>query len=195
MFNAEIVAGSLLINETRKLAQIMLRDSSDEAWHHAVVVDNLLQKKTQATAKRMGNLIRHRLQLGDQEIWGLIAQNDFELTSQSALVLSIRHSQLLADFMRQVMGMHMRRIDLKLTQKDWDDFLQESSLREPAIGRWSKATCEKLYQVILRILAESKFLTSSKEKIIQPVIIRAEIRSYLHNCNDQSTLACLELHQ
>lgn len=195
MFNAEIVAGSLLINETRKLAQIMLRDSSDEAWHHAVVVDNLLQKKTQATAKRMGNLIRHRLQLGDQEIWSLIAQNDFELTSQSALVLSIRHSQLLADFMRQVMGMHMRRIDLKLTQKDWDDFLQESSLREPAIGRWSKATCEKLYQVILRILAESKFLTSSKEKIIQPVIIRAEIRSYLHNCNDQSTLACLELHQ
>jgi hypothetical protein len=195
MYNTEIVAGSLLINETRKLAQVMLNDSSVEAWKHAILVDNLLQKKTQATAKRMGNLIRHRLEMGETPVWSLIAQNDFELAGQAVLVLAIRHSQLLADFMRQVMGLRVRRHDLQLTQKDWDDFLQECAMREPAVAGWSASTCEKLYQVILRILAESKFLTSSKEKMIQTILIRPEIHSYLHNCNDQSTLACLELHQ
>lgn len=195
MYNTEIVAGSLLINETRKLAQVMLNDSSAATWKHAILVDNLLQKKTQATAKRMGNLIRHRLDLGEATIWSLIAQSDFELAGQAVLVLAIRHSQLLADFMRQVMGLRVRRHDLQLTQKDWDDFLQECALREPAVAGWSVSTCEKLYQVILRILAESKFLTSSKERMIQPALIRPEIYSYLHNCNDRSTLACLELHQ
>jgi hypothetical protein len=195
MYNTEIVAGSLLINETRKLAQLMLSDSSAEAWKHAIVVDNLLQKKTHATAKRMGNLIRHRLEMGDASIWSLIAQNDFELSGQAVLVLAIRHSQLLADFMRQIMGLRVRRHDLQLSQKDWDDFLQECALREPSVLGWSATTCEKLFQVILRILVESKFLTSSKERLIQPVLIRPEIYSYLHNCNDQSTRACLELHQ
>lgn len=195
MYNAEIVAGSLLINETRKLAQVILIDGSLEAWNHAVLVENLLQKKTQATAKRMANLIRHRLQSGDAQIWTLIAQNDFELAGQAVLVLAIRHSQLLADFMRQVMGLRMRRLDLQLTQKDWDDFLQECALREPAVAGWSISTCEKLHQVILRILAESKFLTSSKERRIQPVMIRPEIRIYLQSCNDKSTIACMELHQ
>jgi hypothetical protein len=195
MYNTEIVAGSLLINETRKLAQVMLNDSSAEAWKHAILVDNLLQKKTLATAKRMGNLIRHRLEVGEASIWSLIAQNDFELAGQAVLVLAVRHSQLLADFMRQVMGLRVRRHDLQLTQKDWDDFLQECALREPAVAEWSASTCKKLYEVVLRILAESKFLTSSKEKMIQTILIRPEIHSYLHNCNDQSTLACLELHQ
>lgn len=195
MYNTEIVAGSLLINETRKLAQVILRDSSADAWKHAVLVENLLQKKTQATAKRMANLIRHRLESGNAPIWVLIAQNDFELAGQAVLVLAIRHSQLLADFMRQVMGLRLRRLDLQLTQKDWDDFLQECALREPAVAGWSVSTCEKLHQVILRILAESKFLTSSKERLIQPLPIRPEIRTYLQHCNDQSTLACLELHQ
>jgi hypothetical protein len=195
MYNTEIVAGSLLINETRKLARLMLIDSSAEAWKHAIVVDNLLQKKTQATAKRMGNLIRHRMEMGEAPIWSLIAQSDFELAGQAVLVLAIRHSQLLADFMRQVMGLRVRRHDLQLTQKDWDDFLQECAMRESAVAEWSTSTYKKLHEVVLRILAESKFLTSSKEKMIQPVLIRPEIHSYLHNCNDQSTLACLELHQ
>lgn len=195
MYNAEIVAGSLLINETRKLAQVILTDDSATAWNHAILVDNILQKKTQATAKRMSNLIRHRLEMGDTLIWTLIARSDFELSGQAVLVLAIRHSKLLADFMRQVMGLRLRRLDLQLTQKDWDDFLQECALREPAVAGWSKSTCNKLREVIFRILAESKFLTSAKERKIQPVLIRPEIRAYLDNCNDQSTLACLELHQ
>jgi hypothetical protein len=42
----------------------MLNDSSDEAWKHVILVDNLLQKKIQTTSKRMGNLILHRLEMG-----------------------------------------------------------------------------------------------------------------------------------
>ena len=195
MYNAQIVAGSLLVHETRKLAQLIINDDSEEAWTQAIVTNNLLQKKTQATAKRMGTLIRHRLHTGNPELWKLIAEGDFELAGQAVLVLAIRHSQLLTDFMIQVMSLRVRRHDLLLTQKDWDDFLQECALRDPSVATWSTLTTDKLYQVIVRILVESIFLSSTKDKQIQHALIRPEIHAYLQHCNDQSTLALLELQQ
>jgi hypothetical protein len=193
MYNAEIVAGSLLMNETRKLAEVM-RDQSKAAWLDAVIAENVLQK-TQSTAKRMAGLIRHRLETGDPDIWKLIVHGDFELSLQATLVLVIRRSRLLADFMSEVLGLKMRRLDFRLMQKDWDDFLQECELRDPIVAGWSELTKAKLSEVIVRILAEGRFLNSSKEKMIQGVMIRHEIRAYLDATNDQTTLASLELHR
>ncbi len=195
MYSAEIVAGSLLIGETRKLAEVMLRDQSKSVWRDAVIVENVLQKKTHSTAKRMAGLIRHRLEKGESEIWKLIASGDFELSGQATLVLVIRRSRLLADFMSEVLGLKVRRLDFKLVQKDWDDFLQECELRDPVAVSWSALTKAKLFEVIVRILAEARYLNSSKEKIIQGVMIRPEIRSYLEAANDHTTLASLELHR
>lgn len=195
MYSAEIVAGSLLMNETRKLAEVMLRDQSKAAWREAVIVENILQKKTQSTAKRMAGLIRHRLETGDPQSWRLIATGDFELAGQGTLVLLLRRSRLLADFMSEVLGLKMRRLDFKLVQKDWDDFLQECELRDPVVATWSPLTKAKLFEVVVRILAETRYLNSSKEKIIQGVMIRPEIRAYLEAINDQKTLASLELHR
>lgn len=195
MYSAEIVAGSLLMNETRKLADVMLRDQSKATWREAVIVENVLQKKTQSTAKRMAGLIRHRLETGDPDIWKLIVHGDFELSGQATLVLVLRRSRLLADFMSEVLGLKMRRLDFKLVQKDWDDFLQECELRDPVVAGWSELTKAKLFEVIVRILAEGRYLNSSKEKMIQGVMIRPEIRSYLDNVNDPTTLASLELHR
>lgn len=195
MYSAEIVAGSLLMNETRKLAEVLLRDQSKAAWLDAVIGENVLQKKTQSTAKRMAGLIRHRLETGDTEVLKLIANGDFELSLQATLVLVIRRSRLLADFMSEVLGLKMRRLDFKLVQKDWDDFLQECELRDPVVAGWSELTKAKLFEVIVRILAEGRYLNSSKEKIIQGVMIRPEIRAYLEATNDQTTLASMELHR
>ena len=195
MYSAEIVAGSLLMNETRKLAEVLLRDRSKAAWLDAVIGENILQKKTQSTAKRMAGLIRHRLETGDAEIWKLIANGDFELSLQATLVLVLRRSRLLADFMSEVLGLKMRRLDFKLVQKDWDDFLQECELRDPVVVGWSELTKAKLFEVIVRILAEGRYLNSSKEKMIQGVMIRPEIRAYLEATNDQITLASMELHR
>ncbi len=35
-YNGEIVAGSLLINESRKIARLLLNDADAEAWHQAI---------------------------------------------------------------------------------------------------------------------------------------------------------------
>ena len=56
-YNAEISAGSLLPLESRRIAALLLTDPDDAAWRHAIEVENILQKKTPATARRQATLI------------------------------------------------------------------------------------------------------------------------------------------
>jgi hypothetical protein len=51
-FNAEISAGSLLPLESRRIARLLLSHPDSAAWQHAIEIDNILQKKTVATARR-----------------------------------------------------------------------------------------------------------------------------------------------
>ncbi len=45
-YNGEIVAGSLLIGESRQIARLLLDGTDDKRWHRKIVIENVLQKKT-----------------------------------------------------------------------------------------------------------------------------------------------------
>ena len=62
IYNGEIVAGSLLIPESRKIARLLLNGADTKKWHQAVFIDNILQKRSPAAAKRQAKLIRNRLE-------------------------------------------------------------------------------------------------------------------------------------
>ena len=45
IYNAEIVAGSLLMPESRKIARLFLSNADEDTWHKAIEVKNILQKR------------------------------------------------------------------------------------------------------------------------------------------------------
>ncbi len=71
-YNGEIVAGSLLIRESRKIARLLLKNADSEAWHQAIVVENILQKRSPVAAKRQARLIKNRLSLMNPELWEIV---------------------------------------------------------------------------------------------------------------------------
>ena len=60
-YNAEISAGSLMPLESRRLAELLQTFPDETAWNKAIETDNVLQKKTPATARRQARLIKRRL--------------------------------------------------------------------------------------------------------------------------------------
>jgi hypothetical protein len=72
-YNAEISAGSLMATESRRVAALLLTKPDEAAWLNAIEVQNILQKKTPATARRQATLIRKRLVTLDAQAWGMIA--------------------------------------------------------------------------------------------------------------------------
>lgn len=190
-YNGEIVAGSLMIPESRKIAGLLLNKVSNEEWSQAIINDNILQKRSPATAKRQSKLIKKRLELVKPEIWHLIHDGTSEVATQAVLVAAIKHSKLLGDFMERVCHEHWRTYNLKLSLTDWRSYLESCTQIDPAIVTWSESTTSKLRQVVLRILSEALFLNNTRSLELQAVQIVPEISNYLKKNKEDYVLRCM----
>jgi hypothetical protein len=79
LYNAEISAGSLLSLESKRIALLLLSQPDEDAWWHATEDENILQKKTRATARSQATLIRKRLLTLDDAGWVMLAQREQEV--------------------------------------------------------------------------------------------------------------------
>ena len=168
-----------MLAESRRIAALLLTQPSDAEWDHALKIENILQKNTPATAFRQAKLIRNRLVTLDEEGWKLIAEGDMEVSSQLLLAAAIKHSYLLGDFLRDVYARQLSRMELALNSHLWDAFWVECVHRDGDIEQWSASTRKKLFEVIVRILVEAKYLDSSRKKNICNLFL---IAHYSHSC-------------
>ena len=195
LYNAEVSAGSLMPMESRRLAELLLQLPDDAAWSKAIKQDNILQKNSPATAVRQARLIRNRLTLLDEEGLRLIAEESPEISTQMLLLAAIRHSRLLGDFMIDVYRSRLRRLDDTLNPADWDAFLHECAHRDPLVDTWSESTRAKLLQVVLRILAEARYLESTRSLRLTPPLLHPRVVTYLRAHNDSYAQEAMELNR
>lgn len=194
-YNAEISAGSLMPLESKRIAQLLLSSPDTQAWIDAIEKQNILQKKTIATARRQATLIRKRLDTLEPLAWQMIASRESEVVNQLLLAAAVKHSQLLGDFMKLVYALRQRKLELDLSVCDWEDFLIECAHHDPALAQWSESTKLKLFQVVVRMLVESKFLEDSKSLKLTPPALHPDVWRYLHLHKESYVIDCLERTQ
>ncbi len=193
MYNAEISAGSLMLRESRIVAGLLLDRADDMAWHQALAVDNILQKKVPATARRMARLIRNRLELMSPELWEMVMHGNSEVARQALLAAAIKHSRLLGDFLNEVVKEHYKVFNEQLSVMDWKNFLAACAQRDGAVATWSDTTKAKLGQVIFRILAEAKYVDSTRALKLIPISLAPEVRQYLVSNKETYILRCMDI--
>jgi hypothetical protein len=193
IYNAEISAGSLLLRESREIAKLLLEQADDAVWRKALVVDNVLQKKSPSSARRMASLIRNRLEATDEEHWRLVLDNDREVALQALLAAALQHSRLLDDFLTKVVKEHYHTFKRQLAVGDWSVFIAECENRDSTAASWSDSTKKKLGQVVIRILAEAGYLESSRNKQLSPIQIHPKVRDYLQTHGMQNILRGMEI--
>lgn len=192
LYNGEIVAGSLLIPESRKIAGLLLQKVSAEEWYNAVVIENVLQKRSPSSAQRQAVLIRNRLQRMTPEHWALVKEGNAEVATQALLASAVKQSRLLSDFMDNVCRQHWLTFNPVLSSRDWQDFLETCALIDPAVGEWTTKTTTKLRQVIFRMLAEAGYIDTTKKRNLQPVSLVPEVVDYLVKNSEDHILRCME---
>lgn len=192
-YNSDLTGGSLMVRESRIVADLLIRHATPEQWHQAIQVDNLLQKKTQASAKRNAQAIRKRLELMEPEFWRALRDGDDELATQVAFCSALERNLLLVEFMEQVIqdayAMHSEKIEAY----HWMDFLDDCANRDNKIHDWHESTKKKMGQVVFRMLIEVGFLDNAKSKRFQPFVVRPEVKSMLENTFRQRLLACMDM--
>jgi len=193
IYSGDIVAGALLMEESRKIAALLLGGDHPERWHQAIVIDNILQKRSPKSAKRQANLIRARLALMSSDLWNIIVEGSSETTSQALLAASIRHSRLVGDFMDTVLRLHWRTFTRHITPTDWKDHLDACEQIDPRVASWKPSTRDKLRQVVFRMLAESGYIDNTRTCRLMPVSLVPDLRKYLVNHNESYVLQCMDI--
>ena len=195
IYAGDIVAGALLIPESRKIARLLLQGVNDDGWQKAIEIYNILQKRSPVTAKRQARLIKNRLILMKADLWDLVHNGNSEVSIQALLAAAIKHSRLLGDFMNQVVHENWRTFKPEISVKDWRSFFDTCSQADPQILEWTESTQKKLKQIIFRILAESNYIDTTRSGKLQSVAVLPEIKKYLTDNSENYVLNSMEATQ
>jgi len=194
-YNSDINGGSLMVRESRVIADLLLNEASADEWEQAIQVENRLQKRSPATARRNAQAIRKRLELTGPDFWRAIRDGDENLATQAAFCAALERNLLLVEFMERVVSDAYSTHAEKLEHYRWTDFLGDCAHRDPDIDDWKESTKKKMGQVVFRMLAEMGYLKSTRSLQLQHVIIRPEIKTMLVDSYKQRIKECMEVSQ
>src|SRR3972149_2058009 len=176
---ANITAGALLVPESRKIADLMIREVSVEEWKDAVENKNILQKLSVSSSKRVASFIRARLGLMTPELWKMVRDGDAVLATQATFAAAIKHCRILGDYLDIVVREQFRKMEDKLSPALWDEFIVLCKQRDPFMEDFQPSTAEKMRSVVHRILVEAGYLHSARDWRLKRVEIVPEVIDYL----------------
>ena len=192
-YDSDLIGGSLQVRESRIVADLLLQDASAEQWHEVIQQQNRLQKRAPASAKRVAQAIRKRLERLDAPFWRAICDGDDELATQVVFCSALERNLLLVEFIETVLKDAFVTRAGVLEPYHWNEFLDERSHRDSAITTWTESSRKKMAQVVYRMLAEVGLLNSTRNMKLQNLMIRSEVRVLLDDSYRYRIKACLEV--
>ena len=192
-YKADIANCSLKIPESRVIAGLLLNGMDDQQWHDAIVVRNVLQKRSPGTAIRQASLIRGRLVAMGRELWELVRDGSNPVATHAVLAAAIKHSALLGDFLDITVREAFRMFRPDLPRKLWIDFVEGCHDRDPFMPEWQESTINKLGDSVYRILQEVGYIGENPRYHLHPVRISAEVLAYLREHDEAHVLRCIQV--
>ena len=190
---ANITAGALLVPESRKIADLMLRNVSPQEWKDAIEQNNILQKLSVSSSKRVSSHIRSRLELMTPELWQMVRDGDAILTTQAIFAAAIKHCRILGDYLDLVVREQFRRLEDRLTPRLWDEFVVSCKQRDPFMDEFPPSTAKKMRSAVHKILFEAGYIKSVHSWELQKVEVDFQVKEYLLKNNERYVLKCIQV--
>ncbi|MGM0783579.1 MAG: DUF1819 family protein [Pseudomonadota bacterium] len=190
-YDSDLIGGSLMVRESRIVAELLLAGVDDAAWKAAILDENRLQKARPATAKRMAQAIRKRLERLPPAFWQALHDGDDQLATQVAFCAALARNLLLVEFLETVVADAFVTQAERLEPYQWDDFLADRALRDPSISSWTEASRRKMGQVAFRMLTEVGLMGDTRNRKLRPLLVRAEVLNLLEQHDLMRIQDCL----
>ena len=192
-YKADITAGSLKVSESRIIADLLLRGTDKQGWQEAIIDRNLLQARTTETAMRFARLISGRLETMEADLWKLVRDGTGEVATHAVLASAIKHSLLLGDFLDLVVREHYRVFSATLSNRCWEEYLDDCRGRDPDMPIWNESTRKRLRSTVFQILAQAGYIDNTRSRKLQTVHIASQVLQYLQRHNEHYVLRCIQV--
>jgi hypothetical protein len=194
-YDSDLVGGSLMVRESRVIADLLLANATPEDWDIAIRVDNRLQKRSPSSAKRNAQAIRKRLERLERPFWRALRDGDEELATQVAFSASLERNLLLVEFIETVVADTYAIHAEAISPYQWMEFIDERAQRDASIIDWKESSRRKMGQVVFRMLAEASYLKNTRSGKLQNVIVRPELKELLDDSSRIRIKRCMEVSQ
>ncbi len=175
----DLTGGSLLITESRIIAESLLKNFPEDEWKSLIVEQNVLQKKSRQTAIRYARTIRGRIEgLGEEFMSRLLAANERAYVQMLMMALLI-HSPIVTDFMRFSLVEARRTYKPNLASDAWLEFYDTRVRAYSELGEFADSTIKKMGNNTIKALVDSDYLSDSRTKKLQNVYLMPEVKDWL----------------
>lgn len=188
----DLIGGSLLITESRVIAESLLKKLPEDEWKSLIVEQNVLQKNSGQTAIRYARTIRWRIEgMGEAFMSELLAASERAYV-QMLLVSLLIHSPIVVDFMRLTLAEARRTYKPSLTADAWAEFYATRVSAYAELGNFSDTTVKKMGNNAIKALVDSGYLSDSRTKKIQPVYLMPEVKGWLVHLGREDLIDVME---
>jgi len=188
----DIIGGSIMLRESRLIAQLLLQHPDDVAWERAVVDENLLQKSSVHSAKRMAATVRKRLEAMSDSFWSDLLNAPDDLARQMLMLAVMCQSPVLIDFMATEVADARRMYREAMRSEDWPEFFASRQRVITGLERFSPSSIQKMGSNIFKILADVGYLESARSKRLKAVYLLPEIREWANRLNCPKAYEAME---
>ncbi len=192
-YKADITAGSSKVAESRVIADLLLKQADEDTWKAALGQDNRLQARSPATARRLSQLIRGRLETLGPDLWKLVRDGKGDVAIHAVFAAAVKHSQLLGDFLEIVVGEQYRLFSKSLTNNMWNDYLEGCRERDPEMPQWNETTRRRLRSSVFQMLAQAGYIENTRCLKLQTVHVADQVLRYLKANKEDYVLRCIQV--
>jgi hypothetical protein len=126
-------------------------------------------------------------------LWQLVRDGSKETATHALFAAAIKHSPLLGAFLDHVVREQFRTFKHDLPRRLWPQFIEHLQDQDPATPSWNESTVNKLGDSVFQILKEVGFIVNTKDYLLQPVQLSAEVMAYLREHNEQDVIERIQV--
>lgn len=186
-YTAKLTGEPFLYNETRIIAEYLLKGYSVEELKIKNVEENLIQHNRERSIIRSNAPIFRRLNVMNKELMHEFVFADVE-TSKFILLYSImKTDKLVKEFIFEVYYEKLKLREEYITKFHINNWYEEKLILSQYLRERSESTTNKLKQVILKIMQDSDLVQKEKDKFkIKRPLLTEKYISLLTSVGDYS---------
>lgn len=187
--SGQLTREQFLFYEMRTTAKLIIEGLDDKAVIDRIVDENLFQYPTEKSIRKMVLTCIKRLRaMQDESLIYQIGTQPVDVAKQICLYAMMKQYRLIWDFMITIIGEKYRMQDFSFGKKDVNVFFMQLREQDAYVEGWSESTCNKIRQVIIRIMVENEYLDNIKSEQLNPVWLNPMLENAIRNNNDDRAL-------
>ncbi len=188
----DLMGGGLLLQETKILAEVLLTNPAADEWKHLIDEENILQKKSIHSARRVAFAVKHRIQPLGELFWQDLMQADTETSKQLILFAVLIRSQAMTEYMRTVIADARRLYQDELHISSWSEFINTRSRSILGLETYAESTVKRMGNNVFRMLVDCGYLSEGRFKKLQKPFVLPLVSDWVARTNRMDVLEAME---